>query len=364
MLKKYIHFSILIAILLSCHAVHATTYNYLPNDVYIKQQEEKSALEYRLRTIESQIGGSNPTFLISNIEYRISELISERDTEKNYVTGLYGKNGIANQLPVALDKIDAKYTSQISNLQNQRSYYQDQISKQSDTSAEREKILQRLKELDEQYNKKLEENNKKIEELNKKIFDSNGSIYSTTGTEKIPTALEIFTILDSLTEIKLANVERLQSLKIKNFNLYTEVLKLAEDKYFKGKTDPNTMFVYMDTLSQSELYKLNSKLELFNPILKNQVNDIVRRKYPNGKTFTTPTSQNTPVESKLQTTPKNNLTIRQQDELNMDISTTTTTNIEIQRDLESVIDKPAKVENIKSKENIIKRFWRFFKGIF
>ena len=43
---------------------HATDYNYLPADVGIKQKEALSALEYRLKSLESQLS-NNPSGILN-----------------------------------------------------------------------------------------------------------------------------------------------------------------------------------------------------------------------------------------------------------------------------------------------------------
>lgn len=134
---------------------HATSYNYLPNDVYIKQQEEKSALEYRLKSLESQIQNS-PTISINVIDQRIAELRQEWDTEKTYTTGTMAQNGSLSTWGGAsevLTKIDNKYSSQISALEAQKAQYQQQVSKQADVDKEIEKIQQQMKEIDAYYDK-------------------------------------------------------------------------------------------------------------------------------------------------------------------------------------------------------------------
>lgn len=102
---------------------HATDYNYLPADVSIKQQEEKSALEYRLKSLEAQLQ-NNSASSIGNIDSRILELKNERDAKKNYLTGTYG---LSEQIKAELSEIDTKYSKQIANLESQRSSYQSQI---------------------------------------------------------------------------------------------------------------------------------------------------------------------------------------------------------------------------------------------
>jgi hypothetical protein len=102
---------------------HATDYNYLPADVSIKQQEEKSALEYRLKSLEAQLQ-NNSASLIGNIDNRILELKNERDAKKSYLTGTYG---LTEQIKVELSEIDSKYSKQIAELESQRSSYQSQI---------------------------------------------------------------------------------------------------------------------------------------------------------------------------------------------------------------------------------------------
>ncbi len=134
---------------------YATSYNYLPNDVYIKQQEEKSALEYRLKSLESQLQNS-PTISISVIDQRIAELRQEWETEKTYTTGTLAQNGTLSTWGGASEvftKIDNKYSSQISALEAQKSQYQQQVNNQADVDRQIEEIQKQMKEIDEYYDK-------------------------------------------------------------------------------------------------------------------------------------------------------------------------------------------------------------------
>lgn len=128
---------VLMAFTFQASIAHATDYNYLPADVGIKQKEALSALEYRLKSLESQLS-NNPSASISTINARISELKSERDAEINYIRGLYAQSGISNQADAKVAEITAKYASQISELESQKSSYQSQ----SDTNAKEAEIAE------------------------------------------------------------------------------------------------------------------------------------------------------------------------------------------------------------------------------
>ena len=57
-------FFVFVAIfILQTKTTFATDYNYLPPDVLIKQNEEKSALEYRLRNLEAGLSGSSSSYI-------------------------------------------------------------------------------------------------------------------------------------------------------------------------------------------------------------------------------------------------------------------------------------------------------------
>ena len=139
----------LFTILVCTPSVHATDYNYLPPDVGIKQNEAISALEYRLQSLEAQIA-NNPAVSVDTIDARITALEGERDTEKQYITGLYGSYGIGNQLEAKLSEIDAKYTTQISNLENQKNEYASQVSAQAKAEKEAEQLRQQIIALQKQ----------------------------------------------------------------------------------------------------------------------------------------------------------------------------------------------------------------------
>lgn len=136
---------------LSVYAPHAyaTDYNYLPADVGIKQNEALSALEYRLQTLEAQIANS-PQVSIDTINARIKALEAERDTEKRYVTGLYGSYGIGNQLDAKLAEIDAKYDAQINELEDEKDEYESDASALAKAEKEAEQLRQQIIELQKQ----------------------------------------------------------------------------------------------------------------------------------------------------------------------------------------------------------------------
>lgn len=128
---------------------YATDYNYLPADVGIKQNEALSALEYRLQTLEAQIVNSSQVS-IDTINARIKALEAERDTEKRYVTGLYGSYGIGNQLDAKLAEIDAKYDAQINELEDEKDGYESDASALTKAEKEAEQLRQQIIELQKQ----------------------------------------------------------------------------------------------------------------------------------------------------------------------------------------------------------------------
>ncbi len=150
--KKHIFAIIFVAFLGVSHIANATGYNYLPDDVYIKQQQEKSALEYRIKSLESQISG-NPQISILTIDQRITELRRQWEDEKTYTTGTLAHNGAGTPeiYASAIAKIDSKYSSQISALEAQKTQYQEQINKQAEIDKEIEKIQQQIKDIDKYY---------------------------------------------------------------------------------------------------------------------------------------------------------------------------------------------------------------------
>lgn len=190
----------------------ATGYNYLPNDVYIKQQEEKAALEYRISSIEASLQNS-PTLSILNIDSRIMQLKQEKQTEINYVTGLYAKNGIIDQLPGAIDKINAKYASQIDNLEQQKDEYNDAI-------AEDKKLKSEIATLKEQIR-------------NIELNTTQRATQETSGEVKIPSAIDMFNYIDTLPSGEAEEIMGI--LGVENLKLYEEVMSIVKLKYPYGK---------------------------------------------------------------------------------------------------------------------------------
>ncbi|QQR65404.1 hypothetical protein IPH92_02400 [Candidatus Kaiserbacteria bacterium] len=203
---------------------HATDYNYLPADVGIKQNEALSALEYRLQTLEAQIANS-PQVSVDTINARIKALEAERDTEKRYVTGLYGSYGIGNQLDAKLAEIDAKYDAQISELEDEKDEHSSEVSALAKAEKEAEKLRQQILELQKQ-------NLSQIEEY-QELLDEQMESYSTP---------EVFTDAD----------------------------------IYEG-------FVYMDSLSLADARDFFGRIKASRPDISDRIAVLYYQKYPNGK---------------------------------------------------------------------------------
>jgi hypothetical protein len=186
----------------------ATSYNYLPNDVYIKQQEEKSALEYRISQLEASMNGSLSSSL-RNVEYRIDELEREMATEINYISGVYGGYGIANQLPSKINEVKAKYGSQISNLEDERDELKQLIKEEETAQAEVKRLEAELKALNE-------------------------TVVSVPEPEaEKPSAQSMFEYIDSLPLSEASTVY--SDLRMWDPEMYSEVQYLINLKYPNGK---------------------------------------------------------------------------------------------------------------------------------
>ena len=332
---KILIFSIFFLLITPISNVFATDYNYLPADVLIKQSQEKSALEYRISSLESQMTGS-PSLYIGNLDSRIKELERERTTEKNYIDGLYGSYGIGNQLDSKLKEINSKYDDLINDLERQKDAYENEIDRQEEIDDEIEKLQKQLKEFDENYSEK-EENDTATEIFNR--LDSGGYTYGT---------------LDNLT-----------FLREKNPSLYKEVIQLAENKYYKGKTDPYVMFNYMDNLPKYELDILNNRLGLFNPDLRDKVYKIVLEKYPNGKEFNQVKEVVEPVKTYIEPVKTDIEIYDDLDKKEEDISIKELKK-QIKEELKDEVRMEMEMENEEVKKepkSVFKTFGNFFKKI-
>ncbi len=215
---------------------YATDYNYLPNDVFIKQQEERSALEYRLKTLENQYP-SNPQASILSIEQRISQLRSEWETEKSYITQRLAQLGAlttSGESPVLLKRIDDKYQSQIDSLNQQKSSYQSQVSNQQQKDQEIERLRKELleiidKQADTERQRILDELKEKQQKLEEEQRAKNTTYYS---DDEI---LKVFNYLDSLSLKEASAVYRV--IQKDNKNVAERVATLYNKKYPNGKTE-------------------------------------------------------------------------------------------------------------------------------
>lgn len=284
---------------------YATGYNYLPNDVFLVQQAEKSALEYRLSALENQYQ-SNPQISILSIDQRISELQRQRDSEKEYLKGTLAHSGAYSPETWASysAKIDAKYDPQINSLNQQKQTYQSQVSGQQQKDQEVAELKRLILEMQNSIDKQAD-----LER--QKVLDNLALEQQKLTEEYTPSAMEIFTYLDSSNINWITAANQFETLKTTNFSLYYDVLMIAESRYFKGYT-PETLFVYLESLSQKEVSAYITKLRIFNPNLLELANRIARVKYPNGKfnddgtlNTTTPKPSVTPtVASSLKPSPK------------------------------------------------------------
>ncbi len=246
--------------------VYATGYNYLPNDVYIKQQEEKSALEYRLKNLENQIQ-NNPANSANSVSQRISEIQQERDTEKNYISGVYSHNGLGDQLSLKLAEIDAKYQSQINVLQQQQSNYQSQSSALDKVNREADELRQKIVELQKQaiqqlddYQKLLDQN---LEQLKKAPQTTNLEI---TDAE----VQEVFDYMESL-DFKSESIIFAKIAKI-NPNVATRIVALYDQKYPNGKTGSPKNDKYLKSIQENIKVEVPEKIE--KPVIKQETKKV------------------------------------------------------------------------------------------
>lgn len=207
--------------ILQAKTTYATDYNYLPPDVLIKQNEEKSALEYRLRNLEAGLSGSSSSY-ISSLTSRISQLESEWTTEKNYISGTYAQYGIANQLESKLAEIDAKYNAQINDLKLEKSKLETSVSSQQSKEKEISDLKLEIAKLKaEMINQELQVNLQAIEKYQTKETYSDADVF------------EVFTYLDALAVQDSSDLY--QIVKANNLDVAQRVAVLYDKKYPNGK---------------------------------------------------------------------------------------------------------------------------------
>lgn len=245
--------------ILQTSSVFATSYNYLPNDVYIKQQEEKSALEYRLQKLENGISG-NSSSQIATLSARISQLESERTTEKNYISGVYAQSGIANQLPAKLAEIDAKYNAQISTLQSQKSALENTVSSQQSSQTEIANLKLQIAQLKAQMvDDELQANLKALEKY--QTQEKQSSYYSEADL------LKLYNYLDSLS-VKDAS-ELYSQIKAKNEDVASRLTELQNKKYPNGKTGTSKNIEYLKSIQKDVVVPTPKKIE--KPVIKQEI---------------------------------------------------------------------------------------------
>lgn len=245
--------------ILQTTSVFATGYNYLPNDVYIKQQEEKSALEYRLKQLENSFSG-NSSAQISSLSARISQLESERTTEKNYISGVYAQNGIANQLPAKLAQIDAKYSNQISELQSQKSALENTTSNQQSSQVEIANLKLEVAKLKAQMvDDELQANLKALEKY--QIQEKQSSYYSEADLQNL------YKYLDSLSAKDAYYL--FQQVQDKNEDIALRLTELQNKKYPNGKTGTSKNIEYLKSIQKDTPVVAPKKID--KPALKQEI---------------------------------------------------------------------------------------------
>jgi len=247
--------------------VYATNYNYLPNDVFLKQQEEKSALEYRLKTLENQ-SQSNPQASILSIEQRISELERQRDSEKEYLKGTLAKNGAYSPETWASysTKIDAKYNPQINSLNQQKSSYQSQSSSQQNSQEISDLKLEIAKLKADMVDQELKRNLGALEKYQVKETPKSDTYYS---DDEI---LKVFNYLDALS-LKEASVMYQVILK-DNKNVAERVDILYKKKYPNGKTGTAINSDYKKSVQEvaiPEVKKETPVIKTVRPVVKQEI---------------------------------------------------------------------------------------------
>lgn len=232
-MKKYLVALAFVAfVVLALPAKAETLYVELSPGYLLKQSQEKSALEYRLRSLEAQING-DPQMMILQIESRIDELKRQRDDEKEYIRGVYGNNGIGNQLEFKLPEIDAKYQSQINALEGQKSSYNSQIKAEEKRQNDIAEIKRQLKEIDRKADQEIKKVKDDLEVKNQNALDAYIPDGTTPYSGRIPTAQEAFDYLDSLSLHDAS--EAYQKLNSINPELATQTIELYNRKYPNGK---------------------------------------------------------------------------------------------------------------------------------
>ena len=203
----------------------ASDYNYLPPDVLIKQNETISSLQYQLQSLQNNSANSS-----SAIDSRIAELQQQRNTEKSYISGVYGQSGIGDQLQSKLSEIDEKYQSQIDALQQQKS------SSPQQNNNEENNLGQRIIELQKQSIQQQDEYQKLLDAQLEAMKNAPQQIYQ---IETAPTPDDVYAV-----------------------------------------------FAYMDSLPLKDASVAYQKLKVINPILAEQVNTMYQTVYPHGKVGT------------------------------------------------------------------------------
>ena len=201
----------------------------------LKQQQDKDALEYRLKSLESQIQG-DPQVMINTLDSRIADLKLQWQQEKGYMTEALANHGVltgADQPSGALSNVDIKYQNQINALQQQKSIYSSQVTAEQNRQQEILDIKKQMEEVDKNTDAEIQKVKDDLKVKNQEALDTFTQEISKSYTGKIPTAQEAFSYLDSLS-LHDASVAYAKLNSI-NPDLAAQTTELYNKKYPNGK---------------------------------------------------------------------------------------------------------------------------------
>ncbi len=308
--------------------VSATGYDYLPDDVWIKQQEEKSELEFRLRQIEAGMSGNLESSL-RTIEYRIDELERELQTEIGYIKGRYGQLGVANQIPSAVAKVSSEFEAEISYLEDER----DELKKFIREEEEAQDAIEALEA--------------RIAELESQSVAESIPAYTPTQTIVRPTPEAMFEYIDSLSLSEASAVYN--DLRLWDPEMYEDVKYLIDLTYPHGK--PGS--------ARYEEYQAAELADIANSIqsLQSEIQAATEPKIAPEPVYVPPTQPEPLPEPEVTEERKNPVATS----TNETATTTETFNLESE---EIFTEEPEPVTPVQAQPGFLSRVVNFFKSWF
>ncbi len=215
----------------------------------LKAMQEKSDLEYRLKSMEAKIQG-DPQLSIIQIDQRINEIRQQWNQERSYMTERFANMGIlttSGQAPEALSGIDAKYQNRINTLEQQKNYYNNMVANQEQKNREIAEIKRQIEEIDRKTDEDIQKIKTNVDNQNKQALGDFLRDVERFRPENKPTAQSAFDYIESFSLDDASGIYR--KIEAVNPGLMPAVVTIYWKKYPNGKPGTSKHDEYLASLA-------------------------------------------------------------------------------------------------------------------